>query len=314
MELRHLRYFVTVAEELNFTRAAKRLGIEQPPLSQQIRQLEEEVGTSLFQRLPRGVALTGAGGSFLLDAREILERVRLATEHAQRVARGNLGRIRVGMINSAPFHPFVPRLIREFGQRYPEVTLSLEENTTPQLAEAVRDGSVDVALVRPLLGEATGLLIETLFDEEMVVALPEGHHLSRLTSLTLAALAQESFVLFPRPVGSGLYDEIISACRRAGFSPHIGHEVRQVTSIANLVAADLGVSMVPASMQQVLSTGVVYRPIAGDAPKARMSLVYRKDDPSATVRNMIELAHQVLGRMSLRRMPKPPSRRDKSLA
>ena len=314
MELRHLRYFVTVAEELNFTRAAKRLGIEQPPLSQQIRHLEEEVGTSLFQRLPRGVALTDAGGSFLLDAREILERVRLATEHAQRVARGNLGRIRVGMINSAPFHPFVPRLIREFGQCYPEVTLSLEENTTPQLAEAVRDGSVDVALVRPLLGEATGLVIETLFDEEMVVALPEGHHLSRLTSLTLAALAQESFVLFPRPVGSGLYDEIISACRRAGFSPHIGHEVRQVTSIANLVAADLGVSMVPASMQQVLSTGVVYRPIAGDAPKARMSLVYRKDDPSATVRNMIELAHQVLGRMSLRRMPKPASRRDKSLA
>ncbi|MDB5975630.1 MAG: LysR family transcriptional regulator [Nevskia sp.] len=311
MELRHLRYFITVAEELNFTRAAKRLGMEQPPLSQQIRHLEEEVGTPLFQRLPRGVALTGAGGSFLLDAREILERVRLATEHAQRVARGNLGRIRVGMINSAPFHPFLPRLIREFGQRYPEVALSLEEDTTPELAEATRDGSVDVAFVRPLLGEAADLVVETLFDEEMVVALPEGHRLTRLRSLPLTALAKESFVLFPRPVGSGLYDEIISACRRAGFGPHIGHEVRQVTSIANLVAADLGVSVVPASMQQVLSTGVVYRPIEGDAPKARMSMAYRLDDPSATVRNMIELAHQVLRKMSLQRTSKSSTRREK---
>jgi DNA-binding transcriptional LysR family regulator len=311
MELRHLRYFVTVAEELNFTRAAKRLSIEQPPLSQQIRHLEQEVGTSLFQRLPRGVALTGAGSAFLLDARDILERVRLATEHAQRVARGNLGRIRVGMINSAPFHAFVPRLIREFGQRYPEVALSLEEDITPALAQAVRDGSVDLAIVRPLLGEAAGLVIETLFDEEMVVALPEGHRLTRLRSLPLTALAQESFVLFPRPVGSGLYDEIISACRRAGFGPQIGHEVRQVTSIANLVAADLGVSLVPASMRQVLSSGVVYRPIEGDAPKARMSLAYRKDDPSATVRNMIELARQVLRKMSLHRAAKTSSRRDK---
>lgn len=311
MELRHLRYFITVAEELNFTRAAKRLGMEQPPLSQQIRHLEEEVGTPLFQRLPRGVALTGAGGSFLLDARDILERVRLATEHAQRVARGNLGRIRVGMINSAPFHPFLPRLIREFGQRYPEVALSLEEDTTPELAEVTRDGSVDVAFVRPLLGEAADLVIETLFDEEMVVALPEGHRLTRLRSLPLTALAQESFVLFPRPVGSGLYDEIISACRRAGFGPHIGHEVRQVTSIANLVAADLGVSVVPASMQQVLSTGVVYRSIEGDAPKARMSMAYRRDDPSATVRNMIELAHQVLRKMSLQRTSKSSTRREK---
>jgi len=314
MELRHLRYFVSVAEELNFTRAAQRLGIQQPPLSQQIRQLEQEIGTSLFQRLPRGVALTGAGGAFLLEAREILERVRLAVEHAQQVARGNLGRIRVGMINSAPFHPFVPRLIREFGQRYPEVALSLEENTTPALAAAVQDGSVDLALVRPLLGEAADLVAETLFDEEMVVALPEGHRLTRLRSLPLAALAQESFVLFPRPVGSGLYDEIISACRRAGFGPHVVHEVRQVTSIANLVAADLGVSLVPASMQQVLSTGVVYRPIEGDAPKARMSLVSRKDDPSATVRNMIELAHQVLRKMSLHRGARVSARRDRAPA
>ncbi len=314
MELRHLRYFVTVAEELNFTRAAKRLGMEQPPLSQQIRQLEQEVGTSLFQRLPRGVMLTDAGGFFLRDALEILERVRLATEQARRVARGDRGRLRIGMINSAPFHPFVPRLIREFGQLYPEVALGLEEDITPALARALLEGVVDVALVRPLLGDATGLAIETLFDEEMVVALPEGHVLTRLRSLPLRALANESFVLFPRPVGSGLYDEILAACRRAGFGPQVGHEVRQVTSIANLVAADLGVSLVPASMQQVLSTGVVYRPIEGDAPRARMSLACRADDPSATVRNMLALAHRLRRTMGLHQAPRAAGRRGRRAA
>ena len=304
MELRHLRYFVSVAEELSFTRAARRLGMEQPPLSQQIRQLEEEVGTGLFQRLPRGVALTEAGAFFLRDALEILERVRQATEQAQRVARGDRGRLRIGMINSAPFHPFVPRVIREFGQLYPEVAVSLEEDITPALARTLLEGVVDVAFVRPLLGDTAGLAIETLFDEEMVVALPEGHALTRLRSLPLKALANETFVLFPRPVGSGLYDEILAACRRAGFGPHVGHEVRQVTSIANLVAADLGVSLVPASMQQVLSTGVVYRPIEGDAPRARMSLARRADDPSATVRNMLELAHRLRREMGLHTAPR----------
>ena len=310
MELRHLRYFLAVAEELNFTRAAKRLGMEQPPLSQQIRALEHEVGTALFQRLPRGVALTDAGRSFLADTGAILAQVRQATDNAQRVARGDRGRIRVGMINSAPFHPFVPRLIREFGQRYPEVALTLEEDITPALADAMLAGAIDVAFVRPLLGEAPDLVIETLFDEDMVVALPEGHRLTKLRRLPLKALANESFVLFPRPVGSGLYDEILSACRRAGFGPHIGHEVRQVTSIANLVAADLGVSLVPASMQQVLSTGVVYRPIEGDAPRARMSLMRRRDDPSATVRNLVELAHQLRKRMPLRRNAATSGRRE----
>ncbi len=127
MELRHLRYFVAVGEELHFTRAARRLGIEQPPLSLQIQNLEREIGTPLLRRKPRSIELTEAGSSFLDDARAILEQVRRATDHAQRVARGELGRIRVGMINSAPFHPFVPSLIREFRQRWPQAVLTLEE-------------------------------------------------------------------------------------------------------------------------------------------------------------------------------------------
>ena len=293
MELRHLRYFAAVAEQQSFSKAARQLGIEQPPLSKQIRQLETEVGTALFDRLPRGAALTDAGRAYLQDVREILDHVQLASLHAQQVARGSLGRIRVGMINSAPFHPFVPRVIRQFVQRYPELALTLEEASTPSLATAMVDGTIDVAFVRPLLGDEPKLVLEPLFDEDMVIALPEGHTLAKPGALRLEKLVNEDFVLFSRTIGSGLYDEIISACRRANFSPRITHEVLHVTSIANLVAANLGVSIVPASMQQVHAAGVVYRQIRGDSPKASMYLAYRRNDPSMSVQNLVRLARQL---------------------
>lgn len=294
MELRHLRYFVAVAEELHFTRAAERLGIEQPPLSQQIQNLEKEIGTPLFRRLPRGVAMTDAGANFLIDARAILLHADKAAEHARRIARGEMGRIRVGMINSAPFHPFIPRVIREYRSQNPEAALSIDENFTPELAAAVVKEVLDLAFIRPLIREEPELVVEHLFDEDMLVALPSDHPLTRYRSLPLKALALESFVLFPRPVGSGLYDEIISACQRVGFSPQIMQEASQVTSIVNLVAADLGVSLVPASMRQVHSEGVVYRPISGDAPRARMSLAHRRGDDSPTVRNLLALIRSMV--------------------
>ncbi|WP_349256220.1 LysR family transcriptional regulator [Banduia mediterranea] len=297
MELRHLRYFVAVADECHFTRAAERLGIGQPPLSQQIQALEREVGTKLFKRLPRGVALTDAGQSLLDDARTILADVARAGDHARRAARGELGRVRIGMINSAPFHPFVPRVIREFGQRYPQIALSLEEKSTPALAAAVLDEQVDVAFVRPPLGDDERLTVQALFDEEVLIALPQGHPLAEYLSLPLDALAAEPFVLFPRPVGAGFYDDIISACQRSGFSPRIVQETSQITSIVNLVAAGLGVSVVPASMQQVHSEGVTYRSIFGDRLKARMCLVHRRDEvDSATISNLLGVIEEVRNR------------------
>lgn len=290
MELRHLRYFVAVADELHFTRAAERLGIGQPPLSQQIQSLENEIGTPLFKRLPRGVSLTAAGHSFLINARNILRDVDEAAEQARRVASGEQGRLRVGMINSAPFHPFVPRVIREFGLRYPHVTLTLDEKSTPSLANAVINEVIDVAFVRPVLGHDNRLTVTPLFDEDVLIALPQGHPLADRETLPLESLASEPFVLFSRVVGAGLYDEIIAACQQCGFSPLLGQETSQVTSIVNLVAAGFGVSLVPASMQQVHSEGVTYRPISGHAPRARMSLIYRAADDSSVVRNLIELS------------------------
>jgi len=299
MELRHLRYFVAVAEELHFTRAAQRLGIGQPPLSQQIRALEDEIGTALFLRHARGVQLTEAGSVLLQRAQALLADASQAIDEARAAARGERGRVRVGMINSAPFHPFVPRAIREYGLRYPGVALTLDEKSTPALAESVLADELDIAFVRPLLGDDPRLRSLPLFDEDMLVALPQGHALSRYARLHLSQIASEPFVLFPRPVGSGLYDEIIAACQKAGFSPHIGQETQQVTSIVNLVAAGIGVSVVPSSMQQVHSEGVTYRNIDGPAPRAWMHLIHRDGaETTPTVGNMLALTRELTGQLA----------------
>lgn len=294
MELRHLRYFLAVAEELHFTRAARSLGMNQPPLSQQIQQLERELGTTLFQRGAREVSLTAAGIALREDARRILREVEQAGERVRRVARGELGRLRLGMINSAPFHPLIPGVIREFRRRYPGVALSLTEDATPALAAAVRAESVDAAFVRPLLGDGTGLHVAALLEEALVVALPAGHPLTQRVSVALLALSLEPFVLFSRSVGAGLHEEIVRACRQAGFTPRVVQEASQVTSIVNLVASGLGVSLVPASMQQMHIEGVAFRPIRKPAPKARLNLICRAGDvESPHLRNLLALTQQL---------------------
>ena len=290
MELRHLRYFVAVAEALHFRRAAEKLGIQQPPLSMQIRQLEAEIGSPLFRRSQRRVELTDAGRSFLEDARAILAQAQAAAGRARRAAQGELGRLRVGMINSAPFHPLILRILREYRERHPAVSMTLEESSTPELAERIRAQALDLAFVRPLLDETPGLASEHLFDEPLVLALPQHHPLARRKRLPLAALSLEPFVLFSRPVGSGLYDQIVSACHRAGFSPRVTQEASQVTSIVNLVAAGLGVSVVPSSMRKIHSEGIVFRALEDDHAVAQMSMVWRRSDSSATVRNLRALA------------------------
>lgn len=290
MELRHLRYFVAVADELHFRRAAEKLGMQQPPLSTQIQQLEAEVGVPLLERGTRRVELTDAGRSFLDDARAILASAHAAAERARRAALGEHGRLRVGMINSAPFHPLILRILREYRQRFPGVWLSLEEASTPELAERIRARALDLAFVRPLLKATPSIASDHLFDEPVMVALPQGHPLTRRRAIALGALSLEPFVLFTRDVGSGLYDQIVAACHRAGFAPRVVQEASQVTSIVNLVAAGLGVSLVPASMRKIHSEGIVFRSLIEDAPLAQMSLIWRQDETSATVQHLRRLA------------------------
>ena len=295
VELRHLRYFVAVAEESHITRAAERLGIQQPPLSQQIRALERELHVQVFHRKPRGVELTDAGRALFTEARTILMLVDRAVDTVRQTAQGKRGRIAVGFTSSAPFHPFVPRLIRAFREAYPAVALTLEESGTADLVQALRAGRIDAAFIRSPIADAPDLVVRPLLAEEMVVALPARHRLAarrgaRAAALPLRALGAETFILYRRPSGPGLYDAIISACRRAGFSPHIGQEAPLIVSTLNLVAAGLGVSIVPASLRRQHMDGVVYRRLKGHPrPRAPLNLACRREGNSPALRQFVEL-------------------------
>jgi DNA-binding transcriptional LysR family regulator len=296
MELRHLRYFVAVAEEGHVTRAAERLGIQQPPLSQQIRALETELEVQLFRRKPRGVELTQAGEALLAEARVILDRVERATSTARRTARGEAGRIGLGFTSSASFHPFVPRVIRAFRETHPLVALSLEEGGTAELVEGLRAERIDAAFVRSPIGPAAELIVHSVLEEEMVAALPAGHRLAggaAATRMPLADLAGEIFILYRRPLGPGLYDAIIAACQRAGYSPQIGQEAPRMLSTLSLVAAGLGVTLIPASMQRLRVNGVAYRRLdSGAGLVAPLNLAYRRGESAAAARRFIALVRR----------------------
>nr|WP_298721680.1 LysR family transcriptional regulator [uncultured Steroidobacter sp.] len=296
MELRHLRYFVAVAEEKHMTRAAERLGIQQPPLSMQIRALEQELDAQLFRRQPRGVELTDAGAAFLDRARAILDQVDRAVATTRRTARGEEGRVVVGFTSSAPFHPFVPRVLRAFREAAPLVSLVLEESGSSELVQGLHNEQIDAAFIRSPVADVVGLTVRPLLEEKMLVALPTGHIFARRSSfsrsvlLPLSELAKETFVLYKRPGGPGLYDTIIAACKSAGFSPRVGQEAPRIISTLNLVASGIGVSIVPASLQRLQMDGIVYRKLE-DMPQltAPLILACRRGENAAAVQRFLDL-------------------------
>ncbi|MFD1561170.1 LysR substrate-binding domain-containing protein [Paraburkholderia silviterrae] len=294
MELRHLRYFVVVAEERHFTRAAERLGIGQPPLSLQIQRLEREIGAQLFRRLSRGVELTEAGELLFENARQVLALVDRTCADVQRLARGEMGHLRVGFAGATYFHSLVPAIIREYRGQHPDVTVSPEQSNTPSLVDGLLEGRVDVAFIRPPILSADELEVELLVKEDMVVVLPHTHPLARAGApVPLNALAVETFILFPRTVGAGLYDAVTGACERAGFMPRLGQEAPQITSIVPMVGAGFGVSIVPRSTSQIRTDEVVYLPISGDAPTAPISLAWRRHDQSPVVRRFLTVTRRM---------------------
>jgi DNA-binding transcriptional LysR family regulator len=294
MELRHLRYFLAVAEELNFTRAAERLGINQPPLSLQIRQLEKEIGAPLFRRKARGVELTNAGKLMLEEARLILKQVEQAKTGVRRRGRGETGRINIGSGGGTYFHPLIPAIIREYRTHYPDVVLFPAASHTPLLVARLRAGQIDVAILRPPVSDSEGLVLEPLVDEPAVITVPSGHPLSTRTSAPLNMLAEEAFVMFPRELNPSNYDSVIAACIRAGFRPKLGQEAPQVVSIIPMVAAGLGVSVVPRSLAGICRNGVAHLSIEGDGPRALISLAHRRDDRSPAVQNFVAVARRVM--------------------
>jgi DNA-binding transcriptional LysR family regulator len=291
MELRHIRYFLAVAEEQNFTRAAVKIGIGQPPLSLQIRALEEELGEPLFRRLSRGAELTAAGRAFLPEARVMIALSHRAKRAAQRGARGEVGQLRLGFTSSASYCPIVSTALRAFRREYPEVELFLKEADTTRLLEHLTREDIDAAFIRPGLNDPVGVRLHRLADEAMVIVVPASHPLAGSPRLPLSALAGEPLVLFPRHAGPNWFDEVITACREAGFEPILGQEAPQISSVGNLVAAELGVAVVPASIAlRVRIPEIKYVEIDGKLPVARLALAIRPREDSAVVHNFVALA------------------------
>ena len=290
MELRHLRYFIAVAEELHFGRAAQNLGISQPPLSQQIQALEQELGARLFERTNRRVELSEAGRLFLEEARLVLAQVDKAADVARRAQLGELGEMKIGFTSSAPFNSSIPKAIHAFRQRFPAVHLNLKEMSSRDVADALLDESIEVGLMRPLALPESLNVVE-LFREPLVAVINAAHPLAQGSDagVHMAALAQEPFVFFPRSYGSGLHAQLLSLARQAGVSPHFAQEAGGAMTIIGLVAAGLGVSVLPASFQRMRIDGVVYRTLLDDDAVTAVWLVQRRDAPSAMARAFAEL-------------------------
>jgi DNA-binding transcriptional LysR family regulator len=284
MELRHLRYFQAVAEERHFGRAAARLHMAQPPLSQQIRQLEDELGVTLLRRTTRRVDLTPAGEAYLARVRAILQSVDAAGDEANRIGSGLEGRLVVGCVGSATYS-LLPALVRALREQLPGVDVAFRgEMLSPDQIAALREGSIDLALLRPSGDPAdqTDLAMLTLREERYVVALPEDHRLATRSRLRLADLRDEDLIVHSGHGRSAMYDAVVGLCRDAGFEPAIRHEVAETSTLVTFVAAGLGVAIVPEPVAELVVAGATYRPLAS---RARMDLVVatRADDDSAAL-------------------------------
>jgi DNA-binding transcriptional LysR family regulator len=276
MDLRHLRYFVAVAEERHFGRAAERLHMAQPPLSQQIRQLETELGVELLHRTTRRVDLTDAGRAYLERARAILADVDAAAHQARRVAAGTVGHLAIGCVGSVTYS-LLPALSRRLVEELPGVDFSFRgEMLAPDQAEALRTGAIDVALLRP---PAAGpwLTVHTLRRDRLVVAVPAGHPLARRARLRAADLAGADLIVHSADRRSVMYDVVLGLLRDAGVEPHVRHEVGETSTLVTLVAGGLGVAIVPEPVTALALDGVVYRPLAGAGAGVDLAVAHRAD-------------------------------------
>lgn len=281
MELRHLRYFVAVAEELHFTRAAERLHIGQPPLSQQIQALEEELGVQLFTRSKRRVALTEAGQRFLASARQILADTELAAEQARRAARGEVGELRIGFTSSLPLTPLLPGVLNDYRRRYPQVTLTLREMFTTDQFDALIAERLDVGFVRYTNVTAPpGLALREIHRDPLRVVINQRHPLAGEKSLSFAQLRDEAFISYPHDAGTGLSVMLRQLGLAAGFEPKVVQEAREATTQIGLVAAGLGVAILPSPLECVRLSGVRYIPLTEANAYLSLAVAIRSETPS----------------------------------
>jgi len=299
MELRQLRYFIAVAEELHFTRAAARLHIGQPPLSHAIQMLEADVGAQLLERNKRWVRLTEAGRLFLIDARRILALAEQAKLTAQRAQRGEMGELRIGFTYSTPLTPLFAATINRYRQEYPQVTLILQELATLRQLEGLEQRTIDLGFIRPPeLPIPPSIRTTALREDPLVVVLPSGHRLALQAVVAIAELADQSFVMYPPGAGTGIYPQIFRLCREAGFVPRITQTANESSTIIGLVAAGSGITLLPSSFERINLDGVVYRPISDAGAITMLYLAQREEETSPMVKAFVDIVGTGLAGLS----------------
>ena len=310
MELRHLRYFVAVAEELHFARAARRLRMAQPPLSRQIKQLELELNVRLFERADRKVQLTEAGALFLPQARETLVQAERATLVAKRAARGELGLLNIATPSSMPFTGILPQMLRAYRASFPQVQLLLQEMGIARLIVGLVNGEIDIGFIRlPVTHFPQGIAAHKILKEKIYVALSEHHALAHRDSIQLGDLAREPFIMYPADLGGGLYDITMTLCRKAGFAPRIEQEAKTVPMAVSLAAAGLGLALVPGCVRQAHIPGAVYLELKDPDASTEIAIAYRRNDRSPTVKSFVRISSPYTGSLEGHAGPSTARRR-----
>lgn len=294
MELRHLRYFIAVADELSFSRAAERLHIAQPPLSQQIKALETELGVQLFNRTKRPLQLTEAGQAFVEEARSTLEKIDQAIRKTQRIQQGELGCLTVGLTSSMA-NGILPIIVRTFRRRHPETALMLRESNAIALAQGLRDRMIDAifAYRTPSLIQSIDLDMTVLSAESLLAVLPERHRLTSKPTISLADLQDEEFIMPPLHIASSISEQVFALCAQVGFVPKVVQEAIFVVTILGLVSGEMGISILPSSVQSLRREGVAYRPIQQEAVANPLTIVRRKEKPSDSLAKFIHIAKEI---------------------
>jgi DNA-binding transcriptional LysR family regulator len=293
MDLRHLRYFIAVAEELHFTRAAERLHIAQPPLSKQIRQLEAEIGVTLLQRTNRHIELTDAGRVFLEKAKQILAATSSAVTETQRTQRGEIGKLAVGFFEHTSY-TLLPPILRAYRQRYPTVEVQLRWFPVVEQVNALLRGDIDISFVRPV-SEFDGIASETILKEPFVLALPSDHPLAEVDAVDLRLCAEERYIIYNQRLAPDFYAMISRLCAVAGFVPQIALEVGQVYTTLGLVSSGAGIAFVPESVQRVRFENVTYKPLKGRQPEIEVLLAWKQSNPSTLLTAFLDTAKRAVG-------------------
>ena len=291
MKLHAFHYFVAVAEDRHFGRAAARLHITQPALSRQIHRLEAELGVKLLRRTKRTVELTEAGAAFLDEIRKALQQVEAAIHVAQRVSRGEVGSLRIGFTPSS-MHTVLPEILRCFRDRYPDVTLSMTEICTFDQVNGLRAETIDVGFLHPPIDDSC-LNLYSLQGERLLIVLPHTHALAKQTHLPLRSLAAESFILHPRHEGPVLYDQFLALCRKAGFEPHIAYEDTKHQTRIGMVVAGMGITFVPESVQRSGLTGVTYCALIDESLELQLAVAWRSQQASPVVQGFLKVVEQI---------------------